>query len=83
MEETRQNMKKRKLKRKLLGFRQYLLENYCLNTVKSTFHPIMHIYKYYEIEIMNLPKINKKGAKTTEPITFKDLPTKEKKLSKI
>ena len=39
--------KKRKLKRRLIGFRQYLLENYCLNTVKSIFHPIMHIYKYY------------------------------------
>ena len=69
--------KKRKLKRRLIGFRQYLLENYCLNTVKSIFHPIMHIYKYYEIEIMDLPKINKKGVKTTEPVTFKDLPDKE------
>ena len=69
--------KKRKLKRRLIGFRQCLLENYCLNTVKSIFHPIMHIYKYYEIEIMDLPKINKKGVKTTEPVTFKDLPDKE------
>lgn len=30
------NMEKRKLKRRLLGFRQYLLENYCLNTDKKS-----------------------------------------------
>ena len=69
--------KKRKIKRRLLGFRQYLLDKYTYNTVSSMFHEIVYIYKYYEIEIMDLPRINKKGVKTSKPVTFKDLPDKE------
>ena len=69
--------KKRKLKRRLLEYRQYLIENYTLNTVKTMMAPIITIYKYFEIEILDMPKINKKSVKTPEPITFKDLPDKE------
>ena len=76
-EEQGVRWKKRKLKRKLLSYRQYLIDNYALSTVYSMFHPILNIYRYFEIEIVDLPKINKKGVKTTEPIKFKDLPDKE------
>jgi len=69
--------KKRKLKRRLLEFRQHLIENYTLNTVKTNMSPILSIYKYYEIEILDIPRINKKAVKTAEPITFKDLPDKQ------
>ena len=69
--------KRRKLKRRLIGFRQFLLENFTLNTVKSLFNPILAIYKYYEIEIIQLPKLNVKQANKPEPIKFKDLPDKE------
>ena len=69
--------KKRKLKRRLLSYRQYLLENYTLNSTHIFFYPILSIYKYYEIEIIDLPKINRKGIDTPEPIRFKDLPDKE------
>ena len=69
--------KKRKLKRRLLTFRQYLLENYSLNSVKTIFSPILYIYKYYEIEVLEIPKINKKGVHAPEPVQFKDLPDKE------
>ena len=69
--------KKRKLKRRLLEFRQYLIENYTLNTVKTTMTPILSIYKYYEIEIVEIPQINYKSVKKPEPVTFKDLPDKE------
>lgn len=69
--------KKRKLKRRLLEFRQHLIENYALNTVKTNMRPIIAIYKYYEIEVMDIPQINPKSVKTPEPITFKDLPDKE------
>lgn len=68
--------KKRKLKRRLLTFRQHMIENYSLSTVKTTLSPIISIYKYYEIEIVQLPKMNTKGIKTPEPIVFKDLPDK-------
>lgn len=69
--------KKRKLKRRLLEFRQYLVENYSLNSVRTFFYPILYIYNYFEIEVLDLPKINKKGVSTPEPIRFKDLPDKE------
>ena len=69
--------KKRKLKRRLLEYRQHLIENYALNTVKTNMRPIIAIYKYFEIEILDIPQINPKSVKTPEPITFKDLPDKE------
>ena len=53
-----------------------MIENYSLSTVKTTLSPIISIYKYYEIEIVQLPKMNTKGIKTPEPIVFKDLPDK-------
>lgn len=69
--------KKRKLKRRLITYRQYLIDNYPINTVRTMFNPITAIYKYYEIEILNLPKLSINSVKTKEPITFKDLPDKE------
>ena len=69
--------KKRKLKRRLLEFRQYLINNYALNTVKTNMAPILAIYKYYEIEVVALPRINYKAVHSAEPISFKDLPDKE------
>lgn len=69
--------KRRTLKRRLIGFRQYLVENYSLNTVKTMFQPILAIYKYYEIEILELQKLNPKQVKKSEPVQFKDLPDKE------
>ena len=69
--------KKRKLKRRLLSFRQYLIDNYSLNTAKSLFQPILVIYKYFEIEVFDLPKINRKSVKVAKPIEFKDLPDKK------
>ena len=76
-EEKGVRWKRRNLKRRLLEYRQYLLEKYCFNTYHSFFYPILVIYRYYEIEILDLPKINKKGIITPEPIQFKDLPDKE------
>lgn len=69
--------KKRKLKRRLLTFRQYLIDNFSLNTVYAIFGPIMVIYRYFEIEIHKLPPINRKAANTADPIQFGDLPDKE------
>ena len=69
--------KRRSLKRRLISYRQYLVENYSLNTVKTMFQPILAIYKYYEIEILELPKLNPKQVKKSEPVQFKDLPDKE------
>ena len=69
--------KRRTLKRRLINYRQYLLENHCINTVNTLMRPIFVIYKYFEIEIHELPKLNRKQAIKPEPISFKDLPDKE------
>lgn len=69
--------KERKLKTKLIAFRQYLIENFKKNTVNAYFNPIRAIYTYYEIEIHTLPKLNPKNMNIPEPINYVDLPTKE------
>lgn len=70
-------MEKKKIEKKIINFRQYLIDNFSLNTVYTIFGPIMVIYRYFEIEIHKLPPINRKAANTTEPIQFGDLPDKE------
>lgn len=69
--------KKRKVKRKILTYRQHLIDNYTLSTVKTMLSPILSIYKYYEIELVDIPQINKKTVNKPDPITFKDLPDKK------
>ena len=69
--------KHRRIKTRLLEFRQYLLENYALNTVKSVMINVIKFYKFYDIEIYELPKINEKSIKKSQPIYFSDLPDKE------
>lgn len=65
------------LKRRLLEYRQFLLQNYSYNSFKTYFGPIIKIYKHYDIEINELPKLNQKGIKKPKPLTYRDLPDKE------
>ena len=46
------------------------------NTAKIHFQKILTLYRHFEIEIHNLPKISNKSSKNYI-ITFEDLPTKE------
>lgn len=69
--------KKRKLKRRLLTFRQHLLQDYSLNTMYVVMRPVIAIYKYYETEVFELPPVNKKNVDTPAPVRFSDLPDKE------
>ena len=75
----------RKLKKRLIDFRQELIKNYKKNTIQSYFNAIRSIYHYFEIEIHDLPALNKKSINVSEPINYVDLPTKEiiKKALKI
>lgn len=77
--------KNRKLKKRLINFRQELIKNYKKNTIQSYFNAIRSIYHYFEIEIHDLPALNKKSINVSEPINYVDLPTKEiiKKALKI
>ena len=68
--------KKRRLRKRLLTFRQYLYENYMGSTAKMNFSKILTIYKHYEIEVMKLPPISEKQT-SKSVVSFKDLPTKE------
>lgn len=67
--------KHRKLKKRLLNYRQWLVENYAKNTINANFIPILVIYEFYEIELQKLPRIS--NIQKTAPITYKDLPDKE------
>lgn len=64
------------LKRRLIEFRHYLLENYAYNSYVTIFNCIINIYQYYDIEINKLPKLNHKAIKKFRPLNFKDLPDK-------
>lgn len=69
--------KNRKLKQRLIHFRIFLYENFMIATAKVHFQRILTLYRHFEIEIHELPKISVKSCKQYKPITFEDLPTKE------
>ena len=76
-EEERLRWRDRKLKTRLIKYRQHLITHYKKNTVSSYFNAIKSIYKYYEIQIGELPSINKKTLNIPKPINYIDLPNKE------
>lgn len=69
--------KHRKLKRRLIDFRNYINEQYLENTAKNHFNKILAIYRHHEIEIHDLPTVSRKNIRVATPINFKDLPDKE------
>ena len=76
-EETSQiRWKERKLKQRLLNFRNFLTRNYQKNYSRITFSRILTIYRHYDIEVHDLPPQSSKNYNEPVPITFKDLPTK-------
>lgn len=68
--------KYRKIKRRLLKFRNFLTNNYKKNYVKTTLSRVITIYKHYEIEINTLPPLSSKNHNESPPVTFDDLPDK-------
>ena len=69
--------KRRTLKRRLLTFRHYLIENYRKNTVQGYFISVKAVYNYYEIEIGELTRPNLRSFNTPGDPTFDELPTHE------
>ena len=69
--------KKRTLKRRLVEYRTYLVENFKKNTVKTRFNQIKAFYRHFEIEILKLPFISHKTYIVSEPITYDDMLTRE------
>ena len=69
--------KDRKLKERLINYRQYLVDNYLLSTARNRLIRVKNIYKFYEIELQDLPYLSTKTARENPPLTFKDLPDKQ------
>ena len=69
--------KHRTLRKRLIRYQNYLLQNYKYKTVTTYMGKLKTWYYCYDIEIGQLPPINKKQANLPVPITYDDLPTKE------
>ena len=69
--------KDRKLKRRLLDYREYLIENYLLTSAQSHLMKVRSIYRFYEIELQPLPYLSTKNVNVQVPLTYNDLPTRE------
>lgn len=76
-ENQRVRWKLSSVRRRLIGYRKYLLDNYAYNSFRTFFGPIVNIYRYYDIEIYDLPRLNHKSIKKSKPLNFRDLPDKE------
>lgn len=68
--------KKRKLKKRLITYRNYLTENFKGKTAKAMFNAIKTFYTHYEIEIHSLPPWNERKLNNTV-VNYSDLPDKE------
>lgn len=66
-----------KLKTRLLEYRQYLVRKYAISTTKTKMKTIIKFYRFYEIEVPSLPKLNEKSVRKAPPVYYKDLPDKE------
>lgn len=69
--------KDRKLKRRLVDYRNFLFENFLENTAKTYFGHVKTLYNHYEIEIHILPPLNTKNTNKSVPLSYRDLPTKD------
>ena len=66
-------LKNRRIKKRLLNFRNYLIANYSINTVRTYFSRIMAFYKHFEIE---LPYLNDIKFDEEYLSSYFDLPTR-------
>ena len=76
-EEQGVRWKRRRLRKRLIHYQNWLIENYNYNTAKAYMTKLKTWYYDHDIEIGKLPPLNKKRANVSEPITFDDLPSKE------
>lgn len=76
-EEAGLRWKHRSLRKRLIRYQNYLLENYNYSTTIQYYGRVKTFYHHHNIEIHNLPPLNKKQAHLSEPIHYQDLPTKE------
>ncbi|MBQ6628061.1 MAG: site-specific integrase [Methanobrevibacter sp.] len=72
-------LKNRTLKKRLITFRNYMLneKGFSKSTLEKQIGVIKTIYYHYEIDIPKLPKFNERQIREYDPIYYDDLPTKE------
>lgn len=68
--------KRSQLKNRLVGFRNYCAENVSHTSVTTYFTAIKAVYRHFEIEIGDMPKLGKQTFKYQEQ-SYKDLLTKK------
>lgn len=66
-----------RLKSKLVEYRHHMFQNYAAGTVRKEMNCIIFFYKFYDIELGDLPKVNDKSILKFAPIYFKDLPDRK------
>lgn len=76
-EENGVRWKRRKLKTRLINYINYCKQSMKITSVKSYLSIVKSFYFHNEIEIHQLPPINKKNALVSNPITYNDLPDKD------
>ena len=69
--------KKRKLKKRLTDYMNFCKDTLTINTAKHYIKVVKIFYHHHDIEIHKLPPFNERNAKVRNPITPKDLPTRE------
>ena len=74
-EENGVRWKRRKLKTRLINYRNWLYDNLTEGTAKRYFGSVKTIYKHFEIEVQPLPSFNTKQIDRTYEKTFKDILT--------
>ena len=68
-------IKKRKIRRRLLDFRAYLLNStFAIGTVRTYFSRIKTVYRHFEIELPHIPDIRSKESYIS---SYDDLPKRE------
>ena len=69
--------KDKKLKQRLIRFREYLYNKYLYSTAKTHLKRIVTIYTTFELELQPLPYISTKQVRYPTPLSYHDFPDRE------
>ena len=76
-EENGIRWKKRRIKQRLLDFRNYLYQHRAEGTARQYFADVRTIYKHFEIELQELPTYTSKNIDKTYEMSYEDILTRE------
>lgn len=76
-EENGIRWKKRRIKQRLLDFRNYLYQHRSEGTARQYFADVLTIYRHFEIELQTLPTYTSKNIDKTYEMSYEDILTRE------